>query len=101
MPQDGIHLHAAMELSNSDILISEIFNVVLNMYGRGERIWTSDILLPKQARYQAALRPEMVFAHFHFTNKIYHAFASVNRQWRHQNFCPMGPIDDDGFIIVK
>ena len=26
--------------------------------GRGERIRTSDILLPKQARYQAALRPE-------------------------------------------
>ena len=25
--------------------------------GRGERIRTSDILLPKQARYQAALRP--------------------------------------------
>jgi Phage integrase family len=27
--------------------------------GRGERIRTSDILLPKQARYQAALRPEL------------------------------------------
>ena len=27
------------------------------LYGRGERIRTSDILLPKQARYQAALRP--------------------------------------------
>jgi hypothetical protein len=26
--------------------------------GRGERIRTSDILLPKQARYRAALRPE-------------------------------------------
>ena len=26
--------------------------------GRGERIRTSDILLPKQARYQAALRPD-------------------------------------------
>jgi hypothetical protein len=25
--------------------------------GRGERIRTSDILLPKQARYQTALRP--------------------------------------------
>ena len=29
--------------------------LILN--GRGERIRTSDILLPKQARYQAALRP--------------------------------------------
>ena len=29
--------------------------------GRGERIRTSDILLPKQARYQAALRPEASF----------------------------------------
>jgi hypothetical protein len=28
--------------------------------GRGERIRTSDILLPKQARYQAALRPENI-----------------------------------------
>jgi hypothetical protein len=26
--------------------------------GRGERIRTSDILLPKQARYRAALRPD-------------------------------------------
>jgi hypothetical protein len=26
--------------------------------GRGERIRTSDLLLPKQARYRAALRPE-------------------------------------------
>ena len=26
--------------------------------GRGERIRTSDILLPKQARYRAALHPE-------------------------------------------
>ena len=31
--------------------------------GRGERIWTSDILLPKQARYQAALRPVWSFLH--------------------------------------
>jgi hypothetical protein len=30
---------------------------VLFVCGRGERIRTSDILLPKQARYQAALRP--------------------------------------------
>ena len=29
-----------------------------NFTGRGERIRTSDILLPKQARYQAALRPD-------------------------------------------
>ncbi len=28
--------------------------------GRGERIRTSDPLLPKQVRYQAALRPEPV-----------------------------------------
>ncbi len=28
------------------------------MYGRGERIRTSDPLLPKQMRYQAALRPD-------------------------------------------
>ena len=28
--------------------------------GRGERIRTSDILLPKQARYRAALHPERV-----------------------------------------
>ena len=27
-------------------------------FGRGERIRTSDILLPKQARYRAALHPE-------------------------------------------
>ena len=27
--------------------------------GRGERIRTSDILLPKQARYRTALHPEM------------------------------------------
>ncbi len=27
-------------------------------FGRGERIRTSDILLPKQARYQAALHPD-------------------------------------------
>src|SRR5262249_19631480 len=25
--------------------------------GRGDWVWTSDLLLPKQARYQAALRP--------------------------------------------
>ena len=28
--------------------------------GRGERIRTSDPLLPKQVRYQAALRPDYV-----------------------------------------
>ena len=27
--------------------------------GRGERIWTSDFLLPKQARFQAAPRPDV------------------------------------------
>jgi len=31
----------------------------LRMTGRGERIRTSDILLPKQARYRAALRPDI------------------------------------------
>jgi hypothetical protein len=31
--------------------------------GRGERIRTSDILLPKQARYQAALRPVATSLH--------------------------------------
>jgi hypothetical protein len=30
--------------------------------GRGERIRTSDILLPKQARYRAALHPEILSA---------------------------------------
>jgi hypothetical protein len=30
----------------------------IDKYGRGERIRTSDILLPKQARYRAALHPE-------------------------------------------
>ncbi len=29
-----------------------------NIIGRGERIRTSDPLLPKQVRYQAALRPD-------------------------------------------
>ena len=29
-----------------------------NDHGRGERIWTPDILVPNQARYQAALHPE-------------------------------------------
>ncbi len=32
----------------------------MNVNGRGERIRTSDPLLPKQVRYQAALRPEPV-----------------------------------------
>ncbi len=31
---------------------------VLEKFGRGERIRTSDPLLPKQMRYQAALHPE-------------------------------------------
>jgi hypothetical protein len=38
----------------------DVKNTILNLAficGRGERIRTSDILLPKQARYQAALRP--------------------------------------------
>ena len=29
--------------------------------GRGEKIRTSDPLLPKQVRYQAALRPDVTF----------------------------------------
>ena len=32
------------------------------LFGRGERIRTSDILLPKQARYRAALHPEILSA---------------------------------------
>ena len=40
----------------------------LPVCGRGERIRTSDILLPKQARYRAALRPEKAafYAHLRF-----------------------------------
>ena len=30
--------------------------------GRGERIRTSDLLLPKQSRYQAALRPDFAIS---------------------------------------
>ena len=32
--------------------------IIIQLNGRGERIRTSDILLPKQARYRAAPRPE-------------------------------------------
>ena len=32
--------------------------VTLEFFGRGEKIRTSDPLLPKQVRYQAALRPD-------------------------------------------
>ena len=31
---------------------------MLEIIGRGAQIWTGDFLLPKQARYQAALRPD-------------------------------------------
>ena len=33
-------------------------NNSLDLIGRDDRIWTCDLLLPKQARYQAAPRPE-------------------------------------------
>ena len=34
--------------------------LLVDLTGRGERIWTSDTLLPKQVRFQAAPRPEIV-----------------------------------------
>ena len=37
--------------------VQEVGRSLIFFCGRGERIRTSDILLPKQARYQAALRP--------------------------------------------
>ena len=40
------------------------------LFGRGERIRTSDILLPKQARYQAALRPDSIFSAWPKTAKF-------------------------------
>ncbi len=39
--------------------VSKKNSETLAITGRGERIRTSDILLPKQARYQAALRPDI------------------------------------------
>ena len=33
-------------------------NLYYKKYGRGAQIWTGDFLLPKQARYQAAPRPD-------------------------------------------
>ena len=39
-----------------------IFETVKNENGRGERIRTSDPLVPNQVRYQTALRPENCFA---------------------------------------
>ena len=40
----------------SELLAHEAFPALVN-FGRGERIRTSDFLLPKQARYQTAPRP--------------------------------------------
>ena len=37
----------------------EKFAILQKLNGRGERIRTSDPLLPKQVRYQTALRPEL------------------------------------------
>ena len=37
-----------------------IFETVKNENGRGERIRTSDPLVPNQVRYQTALRPERI-----------------------------------------
>ena len=33
--------------------------ILLELYGRGGRIRTCDLLVPNQARYQASLRPDM------------------------------------------
>ena len=47
------------KIDNSvDFSTLQISRIFLNLNGRGERIRTSDPLLPKQVRYQTALRPE-------------------------------------------
>ena len=38
--------------------LDEIRDISLNINGRGERIRTSGLLVPNQARYQASLRPD-------------------------------------------
>ena len=44
---------------NHEIFLSPAaYNIINKKAGRGERVRTSDILLPKQALYQAELRPE-------------------------------------------
>ncbi len=44
-------------------LRAEILSSGIIWGGRGEGIRTPDILLPKQARYRAALHPEILFMH--------------------------------------
>ncbi len=49
----------------------------LSEYGRGEMIRTSDPLLPKQLRYQTALRPELSDITFYLLERQGNHFPDV------------------------
>ena len=53
--------HALKNITTNFSLECEKFGILQKLNGRGERIRTSDPLLPKQVRYQTALRPEPVW----------------------------------------
>src|SRR6266568_3799287 len=59
-------------MSGKNKRADEISPCLPSNYGRGEKIRTSDPLLPKQVRYQAALRPDQIFIAFlgRFVNMI-------------------------------